>query len=124
VAGGASLVVAVSDPVHPPGWRLIRVTALFLSVGLPLHAWTVLVRDDIGRTTFVTVSERLDRWWWPGVEWATLALALLHGVLVIRARLVATVAPGPARSAAVGAVALAATGLGAGVTHALVTFSS
>ena len=108
---------------RPPGWRLIRVTALVLAVLLPVHLYVVVVRDDIGRATFATVAGRLSGPWWPGLEWATLMLALLHGFLVLQARLIVTWAPGAGRDAAVIATGVAAGLLGAGATWAMLTFS-
>jgi succinate dehydrogenase hydrophobic anchor subunit len=114
--------VTESEPATP-GWWLIRVTALFLAVLLPAHVIVVLVRDDIGRATFVTVAGRLTGPWWPGLEWATLVLALLHGFLVIQARLRGAPVPGRGRDAAVVATGVTAVLLGAGATWAMLTFS-
>lgn len=110
-------------PARPRAWLLTRVTGLFLAVLLPLHAAVVLVHDDIGRTTQATVTARLAGRWWPGLEWATLTLALVHGVLVARARLVAVLPPGRRRGAATGATVAAATVLGLGVTRTMLLFS-
>jgi succinate dehydrogenase hydrophobic anchor subunit len=106
-----------------PGWRLIRVTALFLAVLLPLHLAVVVVRHDIGRATFVTVADRLTGVWWPGLEWATLVLALLHGFLVIQARLLRGLAPGGGRDAAIVVAGVTAALLGVGASWAMLTFS-
>jgi succinate dehydrogenase hydrophobic anchor subunit len=106
-----------------PGWRLARVTALFLAVLLPVHVAVVVVRDDIGRTTFATVSDRLSGPWWPGIEWATLVLALVHGHAVLRARLARSLPAGPRRDAATVATGVAAAVLGLGATWSMLTFS-
>jgi succinate dehydrogenase hydrophobic anchor subunit len=106
-----------------PGWRLARVTALFLAVLLPVHVAVVVLRDDIGRTTFATVSARLSGTWWPGLEWATLVLALGHGHLVLRARLARSLPPGRRRDGATVAVGAVAVMLGLGATGAMLTFS-
>jgi succinate dehydrogenase hydrophobic anchor subunit len=105
------VVAAVTEPGS--GWRLIRVTALFLGVLLPLHVAVVVVRDDVGRTTFATVSDRFSGPWWPGLEWVTLVLALGHGYLVVGAR----------RPGARPVVAAVAVVLGLGVTWTMLTFS-
>jgi succinate dehydrogenase hydrophobic anchor subunit len=104
-------------------WRLIRVTALFLAVLLPLHVVIVVLRDDIGRTTFVTVTDRLTGPWWPGLEWVTLVLALAHGFLVLRARLVPAPGAGTGREVAVVALGVTAVLLALGATWAMLTFS-
>ena len=106
-----------------PGWRLIRVTALFLAVLLPAHVFVVVLRDDIGRATFATVAGRLTGPLWPGIEWATLVLALLHGFLVIQGRLLRTVAAGALRDGAVVITGVVAALLGTGATWAMLTFS-
>ena len=105
-----------------PGWRFIRVSGLFLAVLLPLHLIVVVLRDDIGRTTFVTVSSRLTGPWWPGLEWVTLVLALVHGFLVTQGRLLQR-RPGAGRDMAVVATGVAGALLGVGATWGMLTFS-
>ena len=106
-----------------PGWRFIRVSGLFLAVLLPLHLIVVVLRDDIGRTTFVTVSGRLTGAWWPGLEWVTLVLALVHGFLVVQARLLQRRAAGLGRDVAIVATGVAAAILAVGATWGMLTFS-
>jgi len=103
------------------GWVLVRVTALFLAVLLPVQFVVVVVSGDVGRTTFATVSERFSGPWWPALEWITLVLALVHGTLVLRDRLGRrwpTRAP-VARPVVTGA----AVALGLGATWGILTFT-
>jgi succinate dehydrogenase hydrophobic anchor subunit len=110
-------------PGAPVTWRLIRVTALFLAVLLPVHLVVVVVGGDIGRATFVTVTDRLAGRWWPGLEWATLVLALTHGFLVIRDRVIRSRAPARVRDGVVVAAGVSAVLLAVGVTWAMLRFS-
>ena len=101
-------------------WLLVRVTALFLAVLLPVHVFVVVVRGDVGRTTFATVADRVAAPWWPALEWITLVLALVHGTLVLRDRLARHLGPRatwPAR-----AVTATAVVLGLGATWGILTF--
>lgn len=122
-SGAVAGTDAGADDERVPGWRLIRVTALFLAVLLPAHLFVVVLRDDIGRATFATVANRLTGPLWPGIEWATLVLALLHGFLVVQARLLRGVATGVVRDVAVVTAGVVAALLGTGATWAMLTFS-
>jgi succinate dehydrogenase hydrophobic anchor subunit len=118
----------VSALPEPPAARpvpavVIRATALFLAVLVPLQFVVVVVRDDVGATTFVTVTDRWAVSWWQGLEWVTLVLALVHGCLVLRAAIGRRV-PGPRmRRVLATGVGLLAVVLGAGVTWSMLTYS-
>jgi succinate dehydrogenase hydrophobic anchor subunit len=112
-----------TNPARAPrGWLLIRVTGLFLAVLLPLHLAVILLRDDIGRMTFATASDRLGARWWPGLEWVTMMLALVHGFLIIQARAQHRV-QGALGDIAVVLAGVAALLLGIGVTWGMLRFS-
>jgi succinate dehydrogenase hydrophobic anchor subunit len=110
------------SPVEP-GWRLTRVTGLFLAVLLPLHVAVVVVAGDIGRTSLATITGRLGGPVWPAVEWATFVLALVHGFLVAQAWLLRTWPPTGRRDAAIVVSGVVAVQAGLAVTVAILLLS-
>lgn len=80
--------VDVDDAPVEPGdeerswrWHAIRVSGIFLAIGLPLHVVVTFIRNDIGVTTAVTMTERWHHSTWRPLEWVVLVLALVHGWL-------------------------------------------
>jgi succinate dehydrogenase hydrophobic anchor subunit len=93
---------------QPWSWHLTRVTGLFLAVLLPIHFVAVMIVNDVGATTAVTMDQRLHNITWRSIEWITLLLAVAHSFLALRPLIADSNLRAPVREAGVVAVGVVA----------------
>jgi succinate dehydrogenase hydrophobic anchor subunit len=103
-------------------WLVTRVTGLFLAVLVPLHVAVVVLRDDVGATTIITVSRRWADPRWQALEWVTVVLALVHGTLALNAATRRVVRRRGLASALTVAVPVVAVLLGLSTTWTMISF--
>ncbi len=117
---------AASEPAEGEprtwSWHLIRVTGLFLAVFIPLHFIVVVIAGDVGATNAGTIVSRFQNDLWRAVEGIALVLALTHGFVAIRSRLLDSSWGLRVRDWTVVVLGVVCVLLGATAIYSLVTF--
>lgn len=86
-------MTAPTDPERPWSWHLIRVSGLVLALLVPLHFVNAHILNDTALSTGGRIAVRWQNPVWRALDWAFLALALLHGGLGLRSLAVGLAGP-------------------------------